>query len=91
MGRSKYALGICDRTGFQYKLNDLVFEIENRRRNGLRVGRDVVDKDHPQNHIGSVKPKDDQSIHGARPDIAETATNNTSFNNRFPHTAGTRS
>lgn len=91
MGRSKYALGICDRTGFQYKLNDLVFEIENRRRNGLRVGRDVVDKDHPQNHIGSVKPKDDQSIDDARPDVAESSVDISSFTSLYPHTAGTRS
>ena len=91
MGQSKHSLGICDRTGVRYKLRDLVFEIENGRRNGLRVGKDVVDIDHPQNHQGTLKPTDDQSIHGARPDIAETATNNTSFNNRFPHTAGTRS
>mgnify|MGYP003116125726 CR=1 FL=1 len=38
-----------------------------------------------------LKPTDDQSIHGARPDVAETATNNTSFENLYTHTAGTRS
>ena len=43
MGQSKYSLGICDRTGVRYKLRDLVYEIENGRRNGLRVGKDVVD------------------------------------------------
>ena len=51
MANGKYALGICDRTGFRYKIKDLVFEIENGRRNGLRVGKDVVDKDHPQNFL----------------------------------------
>ena len=48
MANGKYALGICDRSGQIYKLRDLVFEITNGRRNGLRVGRDMVDPDHPQ-------------------------------------------
>ena len=34
----KYAYGICDRTGFRYKIKDLVFEVENGVRTGLRVG-----------------------------------------------------
>ena len=49
MANGKYALGICDRTGLRYKIQDLVFEIEHGRKNGLRVGKDVVDRDHPQN------------------------------------------
>ena len=44
-----------------------------------------------QNHVGRIRPHDEQSIPDARPDVAETATTNTSFDNRFPHTAGTRS
>tara|TARA_Y100001937_G_C7106334_1_gene325203 strand:+ start:819 stop:1094 length:276 start_codon:yes stop_codon:yes gene_type:complete len=91
MANGKYALGICDRSGQIYKLRDLVFEITNGRRNGLRVGRDMVDPDHPQNHVGRIRPHDEQSIPDARPDVAETATTNTSFDDRFPHTAGTRS
>ena len=27
----KYALGICDRSGFTYKLKDLVFEVPRRK------------------------------------------------------------
>jgi len=91
MGNGKYALGICDRTGLKYKLSDLVHEVANKRRNGLRVGKDVVDKDHPQNHSGSVKPKDDQSIRGARPEPDEASVNTSTFTNLYPHTAGTRS
>ena len=91
MGFSKYALGICDRTGFRYKLKDLVFEIENGRRNGLRVGKDIVDMDHPQNHQGTLKPKDDQSIDHARPDVAESSVDTSAFDNLYTHTAGTRS
>ena len=48
MANGKYALGICDRSGQIYKLRDLVFEITNGRRNGLRVGRDMVDPDYKQ-------------------------------------------
>ena len=88
-GKNSY--GICDRTGLRYKYKDLVFEYTNGTKNGLKVGRDVVDKDHPQNKLGKVRVHDPQSLRDARPDVAETATTNTTFNNRFPHTAGTRS
>ena len=47
MGKAvgKYAFGICDRTGFRYPINELVYEFNNGKRTGLRVGRDVADKD----------------------------------------------
>ena len=60
--RGKYAFGICDRTGFRYPIEDLVYEFTNGKRNGLRVGRDVADKDHPQNFVGQIKSDDPQSI-----------------------------
>jgi|TARA_E500000318_G_C3547510_1_gene207389 hypothetical protein len=91
MANGKYALGICDRTGFRYKIQDLVFEIEHGRKNGLRVGKDVVDRDHPQNRQGKVKPHDDQSIRDARPEPDEASVNTSAFDNLYPHTAGTRS
>lgn len=49
----KYAFGFCDRTGFRYPLKDLVFEVRNGVKTGLRVGRDVVDPDQPQNFWGA--------------------------------------
>ena len=36
--KGKYAFGICDRTGFRYKMEDLVYEFTNGKRNGVRVG-----------------------------------------------------
>jgi hypothetical protein len=69
--RGKYAYGICDKTGFRYKLNELVFEVRNGIKTGLRVGRDVADPDHPQNHLGRVRTNDPQSIRDARPDRRE--------------------
>jgi hypothetical protein len=73
MGRAtgKYAFGICDRTGFRYPINELVYEFENGKRTGLRVGRDVADKDHPQNFVGRIKTDDPQSLRDARPDRIE--------------------
>ena len=35
--RASKALGQCDRCGFSYKLNKLRYEIEDSKRNGMRV------------------------------------------------------
>ena len=67
----QHAYGICDKTGFRYKLSDLVFEIRNGTRTGMRVGKDVVDHDHPQNFIGRVRVSDGQSLANARPNRLE--------------------
>jgi hypothetical protein len=69
--KGKYAFGICDRTGFRYPVADLVHEFTNGKKNGLKVGRDVVDPDHPQNFVGLIKSDDPQSIIDARPDRTE--------------------
>ena len=66
--RGKYAFGFCDRSGFRYDLADLVYEFRNGVRNGLRVGKDMVDQDHPQNFIGRVKAEYAQSLNDPRPD-----------------------
>jgi len=66
--RGKHAIGICDRTGFQYKLSDLVYETVNGQRTGYRVGRDVADGDHPQNFLGRLRIVDPQSLRDPRPD-----------------------
>jgi len=64
----KHAWGICDKTGFRYPLSDLVYEYRNGKRTGMRVGRDVYDKDHPQNFVGRVKTDDAQALRDPRPD-----------------------
>lgn len=66
--RGKYALGICDRTGFRYPLSDLVWETKNGKRTGMRVGRDVADGDHPQNFVGRLRIVDPQSLRDPRPE-----------------------
>ena len=79
----KHAYGICDKTGFRYKLNDLVYEVVNGVRTGMRVGSDVLDPDQPQNFIGRVKTDDPQSLSTLRPDREEPATTNQLGNNPF--------
>ena len=68
---NKHAYGICDRTGFRYKLNDLIFEVQNGVKTGFRVGRDVLDPDQPQNFLGRIKINDPQSLLDPRPDYAQ--------------------
>jgi hypothetical protein len=79
----KHAYGICDKTGFRYKLSDLVFEIKNGTRTGMRVGKDVVDHDHPQNFIGRVRVSDGQSLANARPNRLEPDVINLLQDNPF--------
>jgi hypothetical protein len=66
--RGRRALGICDRTGFRYPLADLVWEFRNGQRTGLRIGKDVVDPDHPQNFLGRVRINDPQALRDPRPE-----------------------
>ncbi len=68
----KYAFGFCDRTGFRYKLKDLVPQVKAGRMTGLMVGRDVLDEDQPQNFLGRLGDyADPQALQNARPDIAQ--------------------
>jgi|TARA_R110000803_G_scaffold50777_2_gene105281 hypothetical protein len=68
--RGKRAFGFCDRTGFRYKLTDLVPQIENQRPTGLLVGRDVVDVDQPQLQLGRIAFTDNEALRNPRPDRA---------------------
>tara|TARA_R110002153_G_scaffold210310_1_gene362989 strand:- start:1153 stop:1674 length:522 start_codon:yes stop_codon:yes gene_type:complete len=70
----KHAYGICDRTGFRYPIKELVFEIQNGVKTGLKVGYDIVDSDHPQNFLGRIKVSENESILDARPDRVEPLT-----------------
>lgn len=72
--KSTYAFGFCDRTGFRYPLRDLVDEYRNGTKTGLKIGRDVVDDDHPQNFIGRLRVNDPQSLPFTRPDTALIAS-----------------
>ena len=68
----KFAFGFCDRTGFRYKLKDLVPQVKAGRMTGLMVGRDMLDEDQPQNFLGRLGSyADPESLLNARPDIAQ--------------------
>ena len=62
------AWGLCDRSGFRYPLSDLVRQFENLRPNGLLVGKDMLDEDHPQLRLGHVNSNDPQTLQNPRPD-----------------------
>lgn len=69
MARGRRAWGICDKTGFRYLLKDLVFEYKNGKRTGMRVGRDVADKPHPQEErLRDIVTDDPRPLHEPRPD-----------------------
>lgn len=69
--KARKAFGFCDRTGFRYPLKDLIYEIRDGVKTGFRVGKDVVDPDHPQNFLGRVKINDPQALRDPRPDRFE--------------------
>ena len=87
----KHSFGICDRTGLRYKFRNLVYEIENGRRNGLRVGKDIVDRDHPQNKLSKARVHDPQSLKDPRPEASEGSSTISNFLTTYPHTAGSSS
>lgn len=66
-----WALGLCDRCGFPYKLNELHWEIFDERRNGLRVCSTCLDQDQPQLQLGRYKVDDPQSLLDPRPDTGK--------------------
>lgn len=64
----KHALGICDRCGRTYKLNELKFETYDGRRTGIRACGRCWDPEHPQDDLGRRPIWDPQALLDARPD-----------------------
>ena len=70
--KGKYAFGFCDRTGFRYKLKNLVPQVRAGRMTGLMVGKDMLDKDQPQNFLGRLGDyADPQALRSPRPDLSQ--------------------
>ena len=67
----KRALGICDRCGFQYKLNDLKYLTVNRNRTNWKVCDSCWEPDHPQNELGRFVVNDAQALRDPRPDRSD--------------------
>lgn len=66
----KRAFGFSDRSGRRYLLTDMVYEVRNGQRTGMRVGRDEVDPDHPQLFVGRIRTDDPKPLRDPRPDTA---------------------
>lgn len=62
----KHAYGICDISGFRYKLNDM-----KKTWNGLLVGPDMYDPKQPQ-LIRTRKSADPEALYNPRPDVKST-------------------
>jgi hypothetical protein len=69
--RGKKALGICDRCGLTYKLDQLKTETVNLSRTNLRVCPVCWDPDHPQNWQGRIDYSDPEALRDPRPDSAD--------------------
>lgn len=67
--RPPWALGLCDRCGFTFKLNQLREEIWDQRPNGLLVCDVCLDQDQPQLQLGRMKVDDPQALLDPRPDV----------------------
>ena len=79
--RASKALGQCDRCGFTYKLNLLQYQIEDSKRNGLRVCPECLDEDQPQLKLGELNVVDPQNLYNPRIDTGEKdSTSYYSFN-----------
>lgn len=63
----KYAWGICDITGFRYRLN-----VMQKTWNGLLVGPDQFDPKHPQLDPRPA-PTDSEALKNPRPDVTDDA------------------
>ena len=61
----KHSYGICDISGFRYKLHDM-----RKTWDGLLVGPDMWDAKHPQLEPKPA-PEDPQAVKNARPDKAD--------------------
>ena len=67
----KYALGICDVCGFQYKLRELRTTIVKGRDTNIKACKTCWDPDQPQLRLGEFRIDDPQALRDPRPDAAE--------------------
>lgn len=67
--RPPWALGMCDRCGFSFKLSQLHVEFYDARPDGLLVCSVCLDVDNPQLQLGRAPVFDPQSLLDPRPDL----------------------
>lgn len=71
----KFAIGLCDICGFEYKLNSLKSIINNGTKTSLLACRSCWTPDHPQNFVNRVRVTDYTSLRTSRPDNHPDITN----------------
>lgn len=64
----KWAIAICDRCGFRFKLKQLKEEIIKTKRYNLLVCQECWDPDHPQLQLGMYPVDDPQALRNPRND-----------------------
>ncbi len=64
------ALGICDRCGWQQRLNTLVDQIIDQKPSGIMVCRKCNDIDQEQLQLGKVRADDAIALRNPRPDTS---------------------
>ena len=69
--RPGWALGLCDRCGFTFKLNQLKEQIFDDRPLGILVCDACNDVDNPQLQLGRQKIFDPQTLQDPRPDVGK--------------------
>jgi hypothetical protein len=67
----KYALGLCDVCGFQYKLRELQTTIRKGEVTNIKACPTCWDPDQPQLKLGEFRVDDPQALRDPRPDSAE--------------------
>ena len=70
----KKANGICDRCGFTYLLSELKYEIEDQKRNGLRVCPECLDEDQPQLQLGKINHSESIALFNPRVDTGKKSS-----------------
>jgi hypothetical protein len=65
----KYALGICDVCGFQYKLNSLKPVVVKDQTTGIMACKNCWDPSHPQLRQGEKPVIDPQALRNPRPEL----------------------
>lgn len=76
--KGRKALGVCDRCGFRFLLNDLKFEYKAGRKTSLKVCEDCMDLDNPRDRPEKWQNKGPERIalKDPRPDPNPTGDEN---------------
>lgn len=69
---SKHAIGICDRCGFQYPLDQLKTIVRKTKPVNILVCAECWEPDQPQLQVGMYPVEDPQALRNPRPDNSYT-------------------